>query len=87
MISLAALAAILSSHSNQPLPAYSIFLGEVALTGQISLNGNWKDRIKEAERCGFKQAFLGRTPKNPAKIGSIKSNSFQNITDFYNFLN
>ena len=86
MISLAALAAILSSHSNQPLPDYSIFLGEVALTGQISLTGNWKDRIKEAERCGFKQVFLGRTSQNPTKIGSIQSKSFQNITDFYNFL-
>ena len=74
-ISLATLAAIISSHTNQPLPAYSIFLGEVALTGQLTLNGNWQDRLKEAERCGFKQAFLGKMHqnKNNFKVGSLEA--------------
>ena len=88
LISLATLAAIISSHTNQPLPAYSIFLGEVALTGQLTLNGNWQDRLKEAERCGFKQAFLGKMHqnKNNFKVGSLEAKSFKTVSDFYNFL-
>ena len=57
-IDLCLVAAILSSHLNISIPERSVFFGEVALTGEFRAVSNLEDRLKESERCGFKQAFL-----------------------------
>lgn len=57
-IDMCLIAALLSSHLNIPLPKGSIFWGEAALTGEFRAVPFLDERLKESERCGFRQAFL-----------------------------
>ncbi len=57
-IDLCLVAALLSSHLNFHLPSDSIFLGEVALTGEVRAVPALETRLMESERCGFKQAYV-----------------------------
>lgn len=88
LLSLSMLAAILSSYSNKSLPAASVFLGEVALTGRLSVNSSWKTRLKEVEHCGFKQAFLGNLnqEKETLRMGKLEVFSYSTAKNFYDFL-
>lgn len=55
---LAAAAALLSSLSGKPVPARSVFFGEVALSGAVRPAPRMDQRIKEAARLGFQAAFV-----------------------------
>ncbi|MEO0981669.1 MAG: DNA repair protein RadA [Pseudomonadota bacterium] len=54
---LAAAAALLTSLADTPTPPGAIFFGEVALSGDIRPVARLEQRLKEAERLGFTQAF------------------------------
>lgn len=51
-------AAILSTDGNRKLPARSIFLGEIGLTGEIRAISFPEIRIKEAIKLGFEEFYL-----------------------------
>lgn len=55
---LSAAAALLSSLADQPIPARSIFFGEVALSGAIRPVARAEQRLKEAARLGFERAYV-----------------------------
>ena len=55
---LAAAAALLTSLADRPAPEKSIFFGEVALSGAIRPVARMDQRLKEAQRLGFKNAFV-----------------------------
>ena len=55
---LAVVAALVSSLSDQPLPADALFLGEVGLAGEIRPVAATDRRLAEAERLGFRRAFV-----------------------------
>lgn len=55
---LAAAAALLTSLIDTPLPKRSVFFGEVALSGSVRPVGRMEQRLKEAARLGFEQAFV-----------------------------
>ncbi len=55
---LAAAAALLTSATNSPGPAKATFFGEVALSGAIRPVARMEQRLKEASRLGFGQAFV-----------------------------
>jgi DNA repair protein RadA/Sms len=55
---LAAAAALLSSISNVALPPDRVYFGEVSLSGAVRLAGHVLSRLKEAQKLGFKGAFL-----------------------------
>ncbi len=55
---LAAAAALLSSLADTPPPKRAIFFGEVALSGAIRPVARTEQRLKEAVRLGFEQAFI-----------------------------
>ena len=57
-------AALLSSYLNKPLPQQSVFMGEMALTGEFRSVPALDNRVYESQRCGFKQLFV---PINPLK--------------------
>jgi DNA repair protein RadA/Sms len=66
---LAVAAALISAASNNPLPAGSIFFGEVGLSGEVRKVSQTEARIKEATKLGFtsmycssKQNFKGLQP-------------------------
>ena len=55
---LAVAVAILSSYLDKPLPDGTVYLGEIGLKGEVKPVLNLTQRLKEAEKKGFTQAFL-----------------------------
>ncbi len=64
---LAVCASILSSYKNKPLAKDTLYIGEVGLTGEIRPVSTMEKRLKEAEKLGFKIAYI---PKQTKKIAS-----------------
>ncbi|OGR68039.1 MAG: DNA repair protein RadA [Elusimicrobia bacterium GWC2_61_19] len=62
-LDLAFCAALVSSAKDIPLPPDVVFLGEVGILAQVSSPGFLDRRLAEAERLGFKTAFVPRLPK------------------------
>lgn len=65
---LAVAAALLSALTDQPVPAESVFFGEVSLSGEVRMVSRSDARIKEAEKLGFKRAYLA-PQKQPKQSG------------------
>ncbi len=55
---LAAAAALLTSLADRPAPEKSVFFGEIALSGTIRPVARIDQRLKEAQRLGFRHAFV-----------------------------
>lgn len=55
---LAVAVASISSYRDMPCQPETVFIGEIALTGEIRTVQHIAPRIKEAARLGFKQAFV-----------------------------
>lgn len=63
---LAAAAALLSALYDTPLPAHAVIVGEIGLSGEVRSVARLEARLKEAEKLGFKVAYI---PK-PSLSGS-----------------
>ena len=57
---LAVAAALISSVTAKPLPARTVFFGEVALSAELRQVAQAETRLKEAAKLGFEQAMLPR---------------------------
>ncbi len=57
-IDLAVICAILSSNNDLPLETNTCFAGEVGLSGEIRPVSRIEQRVKEAEKLGFKKFYL-----------------------------
>mgnify|MGYP000983200494 FL=1 len=55
---LAVAAAIISANSGSPYPTHTAIFGEVSLSGEIRPVSRTKERIKEAQKLGFKKFIL-----------------------------
>ena len=74
-------AAIVSSYLDRPIPADSVFAGEISLSGLISKASFLEIRLKEAERLGYKKAIISERSRAPfsnegltiAAIDSVKN--------------
>ncbi len=55
---LAVAAALISSRLNAPLPADSVYFGEVSLSGAVRPVSHAPARLKEARKLGFARATL-----------------------------
>jgi len=73
-IDLALVAALLFSHLNFPLPEHAVFMGEVALTGDLRAIPALEERIYESERSGFKRVFV---PEQAFRGGSLPKSSLE----------
>lgn len=80
-LDLAVCAAIASSYGEKPLPAKSLFLGEVGLAGEIRPVGKLEPRLKEALKIGLNQAFLPSQAKITSSKMAIKTAN--NLTTFF----
>ena len=69
-VDLAVAAAIISAAKNIPLPDKSIFFGEIGLSGEVRKVSHTEQRLKEAKKLGFHQAFCnaGKEDINELKI-------------------
>lgn len=67
-IDLGIILAIASSYKNMPLPEETIIFGEVGLVGEIRRVSQGDQRIKEAEKLGFKTCILPKANLDSLKI-------------------
>ncbi len=69
---LAVAAALLSALYDMPLPQMSVMFGEIGLSGEIRGVSRMEARLKEAEKLGFKSAYLPKTSAFKGLTLSIK---------------
>lgn len=79
---LAVCMAIISSLRKEPLPADTLYLGEIGLSGELRPIAHLQKRLQEAARMGFKDVCI---PKTAEKIG-IKGINVRQITDLQEFM-
>lgn len=78
---MAVAAALISALSQQPLPAETIFFGEIGLAGEIRQVAQGDLRLKEASKLGFKDAIVptNKNKKDAKKIDGIKSREIDHV--------
>ena len=78
---LAAAAALISSLANQPLPANTVYFGEISLSGGIRQTGHTLARLKEAQKLGFEQATVPATGEFETKSLEIGLERVSRLSD------
>ncbi|XXQ67250.1 DNA repair protein RadA [Neisseriaceae bacterium B1] len=70
---LAAVLAMVSSFRNKPLPEKMVAFGEIGLSGEIRPVPRGQERLKEAEKLGFKRAIVPKAnmPKNTSEFPNL----------------
>ncbi len=84
-IDLGAAAAIISSCQNVQLPADTVYMGEIGLSGQIRPVPFLDARLNEISRLGFRRAVIPAA-KNMPNHNGIELLPVQNLDDFYNVI-
>jgi DNA repair protein RadA/Sms len=77
---LAVAAALCSSVRDRPLPADAVFLGELGLGGEVRPTGGLERRLHEAERLGFRRAFVASRSASPSAIETV---ALANVRDLW----
>ncbi len=66
---LAVAAALVSARENIPMPKDSVVFGEISLSGGLRAVGQNENRLKEAKKLGFSQAFTSSQVKTSGESG------------------
>lgn len=82
-LDLAAVAAIMSSYYNKPFPRDTVVLGEVGLGGEVRNVFRLEERLREAERLGFKTALI---PNTEIKNTKLKLQRIKNLEELVEYL-
>lgn len=86
---LAVAAALLSALTDQPLPEATFFCGEVGLSGELRNVAHLEQRLKEAEKLGFKKAYIPFQRKETKKSTSLATElelyPLRTLNDFTSF--
>ena len=80
---LAVAASLISAKENIIIPEDFVFFGEVSLSGAIRSVGKIENRLKEAEKLGFKKVA---SPKNTKLVKGLNIEVFENL-DLLSFVN
>ncbi len=72
-------AALVSSQRDEPLADRTVVIGEIGLTGEVRQVSNLQQRIAEAEKLGFRNAFVPVT-KNDLNFKRININQVDRIS-------
>jgi DNA repair protein RadA/Sms len=64
---LAVAAALVSSLNNVPCPSDAVYFGEIGLSGEVRSVSQEELRLKEAQKLGFKRAFVPRRHTSTTK--------------------
>lgn len=78
---LALLLAVLSSMRNHPLPHDVLVFGEVGLAGEIRPVQAGQERLREAEKHGFKKAIIPYANAPKHKLGDLEICSVQSLQE------
>ncbi|WP_038316030.1 DNA repair protein RadA [Kingella kingae] len=83
---LAVILAMLSSYRNKPLPEKMVAFGEIGLSGEIRPVPRGQERLKEAEKLGFKRAIVPKAnlPKNLKEFPSLKIQGVSSLQEAVN---
>ncbi|MBU6338932.1 MAG: DNA repair protein RadA [Rickettsiales bacterium] len=91
---LAVACALISAARDVALPASTIAIGEIGLTGEVRMVGNLEGRLKEAAKLGFKNCLIPKANeknKNFANLkkslGEINIHSINHIRDLGKIFN
>jgi DNA repair protein RadA/Sms len=80
---LAVAASLISAKENIIIPEDFVFFGEVSLSGAIRSVGKIENRLKEAEKLGFKKV---ESPTNTKLVKGLNIEVFENL-DLLSFVN
>jgi DNA repair protein RadA/Sms len=84
-VDLAIAAAILSSLNDKVFPADTICLGEIGLSGELRPVLEMTDRLREAERHGFKKAIIPAQNANKIKeVVGITVRGIKELKELHN---
>ncbi|MCA0424113.1 MAG: DNA repair protein RadA [Proteobacteria bacterium] len=78
---LAVAAALLSSLSNQPLPAEGVLFGEISLSGAVRPVTHSPMRLKEAAKLGFQRAIMAEAGSEQIEANGIRMTTVRRIGD------
>ena len=82
-LDLAVCAAIMSSSTNKKLSRTTVFLGELGLSGELRPVARLEQRLKEAEKLGFKEAIIPDTEIKAGKLKLIKIKSLEQLKNYF----
>ena len=81
-VDLAVAAALISALSNQPLPADTVFFGEIGLAGEVRQVSQPEIRLKESAKLGFERATIPKlTKKSANKNNAILTNEITHVRE------
>ncbi|MCB1680888.1 MAG: DNA repair protein RadA [Rhodospirillales bacterium] len=85
---LAVAAALISALKDEPLPADTVFFGEIGLAGEVRPVSQADIRLKESEKLGFKKAIIPKPGKkaDKEKDGKITRRPLTHIRELADFL-
>jgi len=75
------LLAALSSYRNRPLPRDLVIFGEIGLAGEVRPVQNGLERLKEAEKHGFKKAIIPQANAPKEAVGDMEIVKVQRLKD------
>lgn len=75
------LLAALSSYRNRPLPRDLVIFGEIGLAGEVRPVQNGLERLREAEKHGFKKAIIPQANAPKEAIGDMEIVKVQRLKD------
>ncbi|MAU41937.1 MAG: DNA repair protein RadA [Kordiimonas sp.] len=81
---LAVVAALVSSLTGEPLPAETIFFGEVSLSGEVRPVSQAESRIKEASKLGFQAAIMPDNTK--LRFDGTKISAVSHVQDLVDLI-
>ncbi len=74
-------AALISALTGNPLPAESVFFGEIGLAGEIRQVAQPDQRLKEASKLGFKEAVIPARKKKDNTADFLKVREVRHVED------
>jgi DNA repair protein RadA/Sms len=71
--------AIVSSFSDQPIPAKVLAFGEIGLAGEVRPAARGQERLREAAKLGFEKAIVPKANLPKAKIAGLETFAVERI--------
>lgn len=81
-LDLATCAAMISSFYNKNFNRQTLVIGEVGLGGEVRAVSRLEQRLKEAEKLGFKQALIPDVPIKAAKLKLVRVKNLNDLVEF-----
>ena len=82
VLDLAAVAAIISSYQNKAISRDTVVLGEVGLGGEVRKIFRLEERLKEAERLGFKNALVPQAEIKNSKLELVTIKNLDELIEY-----